>query len=350
MNFDNLDLMHKIDADDMLGQLQTLPDQLEKGWELGMSYPFPDNNDIRHIIIAGMGGSAIGGDLIAAYLSPLYKIPILVHRDYDLPAWASGPETLVIACSHSGNTEETLSVFEQGIQRGCSLATLSTGGELSRRASEANMPHWTFEHHGMPRAAVGFSFSMLLCMINKLGLVEDPKKDLRKAAASMRAQQEKIGPQIPASQNPAKQLSQKLIGHWVAIIGSGYLAPIARRWKCQMNELAKAWTQFEFLPEADHNTLAGVNNPAEILGKTIVVFLDASSNHPRNKLRSKLTRKELSDHGLASAFYLAQGESPLEHMWTALHFGDYVSYYLAIAYNTDPSPIAAIENLKKAMK
>jgi len=350
MDMDDPELMRKIDVDDMLGQIQSLPEQLNKGWSLGMGSPLPGVKGIRQVLIAGMGGSAIGGDLIAAYLAPFCPVPILVHRDYDLPTWASGPATLVIACSHSGNTEETLSIFDQAILNGCSIVTLSTGGELALRAEKKNVPCWIFEHEGMPRAAVGFSFSMLLAMMHKIGLVEDQRLSLRNAASAMRAQQEEIGPQILLFKNPAKQLAQRLVGQWVSFIGSGYMAPIARRWKCQLNELAKSWTQFEFLPEADHNTLAGVINPSGLLPKTMVVFLDSPADHPRNQLRSGLTRKGFADHGLNTASYFARGKTPLEHMWTALHFGDYMSYYTAMAYKVDPSPIDAIENLKKAMK
>lgn len=350
MNLDILDLMQQIDRDDMLSHIQNLPDQLKLGWDLGLDKQFPEIKNIRHILIAGMGGSAIGGDLLAAYLSPVCPVPIIVHRDYDLPAWVKGKETLIIACSHSGNTEETLAVFEQGRQRACNLATLSTGGKLTNLASSYNMPHWTFEHHGMPRSAVGFSFSLLLAMIYKLGLIANPQKALDDTIMAMRQQQSMIGPKVLNSQNPAKRLAGQLVGRWVTIIGSGYLAPVARRWKCQINELAKAWTQFEFLPEADHNTLAGVNNPADVLEKTKVIFLDSPSDHPRNRLRSELTRKEFMMQGIGTDFFVANGGSPLANMWTALHFGDYVSYYLAIAYNTDPSPIPAIQNLKTAMQ
>ncbi|HEX2981329.1 MAG TPA: SIS domain-containing protein [Anaerolineaceae bacterium] len=133
-------------------------------------------------------------------------------------------------------------------------------------------------------------------------------------------------------------------------MASGYLAPVARRWKGQISEVAKAWAQFEFLPEADHNTMAGLLNPEEMLEHILVLFLRSSAEHPRNRLRSDLTRKGFMQEGLNTDFIDAAGDSPLAHIWTTLHMGDYCAYYLAMAYGVDPTPVEAIEGLKAEMK
>ena len=144
MNLDNIQMMQKIDENNMLDHILSLPDQLEAAWESGQDKLLPEAAGLRQIMIAGMGGSAIGGDLLAAYVSSKCPLPIFVQRDYDLPSWANGPETLVIACSHSGNTEETLSVFDQAHQKDCRLVTISTGGKLTARANTISAPAWTF--------------------------------------------------------------------------------------------------------------------------------------------------------------------------------------------------------------
>jgi len=135
----------------------------------------------------------------------------------------------------------------------------------------------------------------------------------------------------------------------VVVLGSGLLAPVARRWKGQISELAKAWGQFEALPEADHNTLAGIENPEAMLTNTLVIFLRTGSDHPRNQLRSELTQRSFMVAGLGTDFYVAKGSTRLAQLWTTLHFGDYSAYYLAIAYGVDPTPIPAISGLKAAM-
>lgn len=350
MNLDDFNAFQPIDKADMLGHINGLPDQLETAWNLGSSLTLPTMKGLRAVVIAGMGGSAIGADLLSAYAQPLCPVPVVVHRDYDLPAWAAGSNVLVIASSHSGNTEETLSAFELALTRGCQILAVSTGGRLAASAQAAGCPTWLFNHVGQPRSAVGFSFGLLLAAFVKLGLLPDAGSDIATTTEAMRTQQGQLSAQIPVSRNPAKRLAGQLVGRIVNVVGSGYLAPVSRRWKGQISEIAKTWAQFEFLPEADHNTLAGVLNPEAALSQLISIFLRSPSDHPRNRLRSDLTRRVLMTEGLNTDFYDAQGDSPLANIWTTLHFGDYLAYYLAMTYGMDPSPVAAIESLKQAMK
>lgn len=350
MNLDNLDQMRQLDHQDMLAQIRGLPEQLSYAWQLGSGFSLPDYRDIRIVVVAGMGGSAIGADLLAHYVAPFCTVPVFVYRDYDLPAWASGEQTLVIASSHSGNTEETLSAFQAAKKQVCRQLCICTNGRLAEMASRNNVPAWIFNHHGQPRSAVGFSFGLLLAALHKLSMVPNLEADLNEAVKIMRVQQEQIGVEIPTTKNPAKRQAGQLFGRWVSILGSGYLAPVARRWKSQISELAKAWAQFEFLPEADHNTLAGAVNPVDVLTRTVTLFLRAPSDHPRNALRATLTQQGFMIAGMNTDYYEAKGSSPLAHIWSALHFGDYVAYYLAMAYGVDPTPVDALEELKSALR
>jgi glucose/mannose-6-phosphate isomerase len=349
MNIDNPAAFVALDPHGMLAQIDGVPAQLERAWGLGLDQPLPAWQGIERVLVAGMGGSAIGADLLAAYIEPLCQVPLLVHRNYGLPAWARGPQTLVIAASHSGNTEETLSAFEQAAANGCRILTISTGGQLADAARRAGAARWTFEHRGQPRAAVGYSFALLLAAFTRLGLIPDPEKELQGALDAMRHQQGSLQAAVPAIKNPAKRTAGQMLGRWVVVVGADVLAPVARRWKGQVNELAKAWAQFDGLPEADHNTLAGVGNPAESLARTYVVFLRAPSYQARNLLRTDLTKKALMLEGLNTDIVEACGDTPLAHLWTALHFGDYAAYYLAMAYGVDPTPIPAIQDFKQEM-
>lgn len=338
------------DPQNMLAHIDSLPSQLQAAWELGQSLPLPECKEIRQVIISGMGGSAIGADLLAAYAAPTCRVPIIVHRDYGLPAYAQDPETLVIVSSHSGNTEETLDSFETARINGCTLMTVSTGGQLGKISTEEGVPLWQFEHKGQPRAAVGYSFGLLLAALTRLGLIPDPGKEIYEAVEVMRTQQESLRADIPVARNPAKRLAGQLMERCVIVVASGYLAPVARRWKTQINEIAKAAAQFEILPEADHNTLAGLLNPQPFQTHTMTIFLRAPSDHPRNRLRLDLTRQGFMMEGMNTDFYTARGNSPLAHIWTALHFGDYNAYYLALAYGMDPTPVTALEDLKATLK
>lgn len=350
MNLDDYSKFKELDAQDMLGEIDHLPGQLQDAWELGNQSSLPNWSGIQGVIIAGMGGSAIGADLLAAYVSSSCQVPVFVWRDYDLPAWAQGAKTLVISSSHSGNTEETLSAFQQARARGCRILAISTGGKLLDAAQDAGAVAWEFKHTGQPRAAVGFSFGLLLCAFSRLGLIPDPQPELELAIQAMRSQQAVLKADVPVHKNLAKRTAGQIMNRLVVVMGSGVFAPVARRWKGQISEVAKSWGQFEFLPEADHNTLAGILNPEDALARLVVLFLQGNSLHQRNQLRSELTRKIFMLEGISTDYIDAQGNTPLAQMWTLLHLGDYIAYYLAMAYRVDPTPVEAIESFKAELK
>ncbi|MDX9863170.1 MAG: bifunctional phosphoglucose/phosphomannose isomerase [Anaerolineaceae bacterium] len=347
MNLNEYKKFDALDVSNMYAAIEGLPEQLADAFALGMQQPLPEFTGLKYIIVAGMGGSAIGSDLLAGYMEGRASLPLTVHRDYDLPAWAKGPETLVIASSHSGNTEETLSAFGRALENGCQVVAVTRGGKLAKAAQGARAAWWQFEHDGQPRAAVGFSFGLLLAMMNRLRVIPDPAEELAAAVAAMKARQAVLAADVPVAENPAKQMAETLAGKWVSVFASGMLSPVARRWKGQISEVAKAWAQFEYLPETDHNTLAGVFHPKALLPQMRMVFLGSASDHERNKLRLKLTRKVFEDAGLQSLAFQAAGDDALSQMWTTLHFGDYLAYYLAMTYEVDPTPVEAIDSLKK---
>lgn len=353
MNLDDLERFKKLDTKNMIGEIDALPDQLAGAWTLGQSFALPvvDAAGISCVVIAGLGGSAIGGDLLASFVADSSKVPVIVHRDYGLPAFAEGPQTLVIASSHSGNTEETLDAFDAATRAKCTVVAISTGGDLGARATLAKIPVWLFDHAGQPRAAVGFSFGLLLALFARLGLIPDPSADLKEAVDAMRKVREKNGVTVRAALNPAKRYAGQLMGRWVTVFGAGLMTPVARRIKTQLNEIAKAAANFEFLPEADHNALAGTQHPEEVLmPHTMNLFLRSPSDHPRNRKRLDLTKQAYMLDGLNTDFLDARGRSPLANMWTQIHFGDYMAYYLAMGYGIDPTPVDALVNLKAALK
>jgi glucose/mannose-6-phosphate isomerase len=349
MNLDDIARFKQIDVQNMLSHIDGLPDQFNFAWEIGSQLPLPDWKGIERVLVAGMGGSAIGADLVAAYIAPQCPVPVIVHRNYSLPGWANSENTLVIASSHSGNTEETLSSFASAIENKCRILALTTGGKLAEMYQASGATLWQFEHQGQPRAAVGYSAGLLLAAFSRLGLIPSPEVEIRETVQAMRTQQETLGAGVSTANNLAKRLAGQIYGRWVMVIGADVLEPVARRWKSQISEIAKAWGQFESLPEVDHNTLAGLVYPEQALGQTMALFLRAPSYHSRNLLRSNLTKTAFMVEGLNTDFIDAQGSNPLAQQWTALHLGDYTAYYLAMAYGIDPTAIPTIEMLKSQM-
>jgi glucose/mannose-6-phosphate isomerase len=350
MNLDDSKQFATIDKQAMLAHIEGLPVQLQTAWKLGLSQPLPQMNDIRRVVICGMGGSAIGADLLASYLYDKVEVPIVVHRDYGLPAFARERETLVVLSSHSGNTEETLSAFDEACKKNCQVVGITTGGKLKSLLMNAGLPVWEFQHRGQPRAAVGFSFGLLLALLTRLGLISDPSNEMGEAVLAMKELAETLHADVAVKNNPAKRMAGQMVGRTTILFASGFMAPVARRWKCQINEVAKAEANFEFLPEADHNTLAGIFQPEESLQKEIRIFLEAELENPRNSRRSEVTRQVMMVEGLNTDKVVSLGKSKLAQMWTSLLFGDYTAYYLAMAYDVDPTPITPIDSLKAAMK
>lgn len=347
MDLNHYQAFDQLDRQNMLGHIDGLPDQLKAAWEMGKSKPLPAWQGIQQVIIAGMGGSAISGDLLQAYVAHHCKIPMVVQRDYDLPVWARGEETLAIISSHSGNTEETLSAFEQAIANRCRTVAVTTGGMLAEKAAKLNTPCWQYAYPSQPRAAVGYSFSLMLAILWRLNLFADPSREFLGAIEQMKNSQKYLKADIPVTQNPAKRMAGQLIDRWVVIIASGILAPVARRMKAQINEISKAWAQYDQIPEANHNTLAGIENPGGLLSRMIVLFLRVPAEKSPNQKRLNLTKTAFMLQGLGTDFIDAPGNTPLANLWCSLHFGDYLAYYLAMSYDVDPTPVEIIEDFKR---
>jgi len=349
MNLDDLEHLRTVDAQDFLSDVDGLPDQVAQGWDLARSQALAGRlRDAQQVVIAGMGGSAIGGALAQAYAAGLCRVPISLWRDYDLPAWV-GPRTLVIACSHSGETDETLSASQAGLAAGAQLVAITRGGKLAALAKAAGQPVWRFEHAGQPRAAVGFSLMLILGVLTELGLIADPSDDVAGAVAAMRLQQPQLRAEAPVTGNPAKRMAGQFMDRVPLIFGAGHMAPVARRWKSQINEVAKAVAVCDELPEMEHNSVAGTMFPDRLVGKHMALFLRSSFEHPRQARRAEVTREIYMTAGFNTDAVEAIGSSRLAHMLTSLHYGDYTAFYLAICYEVDPSPVPQIDYLKEQL-
>lgn len=352
MNLDDLQRTKQLDADHMIDHIHAMPDHIESTWARAQTLPLPNTfAQIDKMVICGMGGSAIGGELAAAAIADQCRVPIAVSRGYDLPAYATGEGTLVVACSHSGNTEETLAAFALAEARGVQRMAICTGGALRDRAQRAGVVTWTYDYAAQPRAALGFSLALLLALMSRLGLARDLGNDVAEAAAIMRVMTDSLRPETPAVQNPAKQLAGALLGYIPVVYGAGIMASVARRWKTQFNENSKAWAHFEVMPELNHNAVVGLTLPAGLKDKVRVVMLRSAFDSPRVAQRFEETAKLYQQPGVEIGVETvrAQGQSRLAQMLSALRLGDYVSFYLAMAGGVDPTPIGPIALLKEKL-
>ncbi|HDN80988.1 MAG: bifunctional phosphoglucose/phosphomannose isomerase [Chloroflexi bacterium] len=338
-----------VDEENMLSHILNFPCQCRDAWREAEGFKLPpDYKGVKNVLIIGMGGSAIGGDLVAALVRYECPVPIYVCRDYRVPHWV-GPETLAIGSSYSGNTEETLSAFREALDAGAKGMVVTTDGKLGELAQEKSLPLWNIRYRGQPRAVLGYSFLYLLRILEKAGLVSDKTEELERSISLMEALQDQIKAEVPSADNPAKQVAINLHGRIPVIYGAGHLAPVARRWKGQFNENSKNWGFFEELPELNHNAVVGFSNPVQLKDKLMVILLASSLDHERHGHRFTITREILEKEGVPHHWLAPKGESPLEQMLWSIHFGDFVSYYLALLNRADPTPVDTISYLKKRL-
>jgi len=344
---DDAAAMARADTEGMLGYVAELSDQVAEGWQIsrGVELPWEPPGSVA---ILGMGGSAIGGDLVKGIWADRISVPVEVLRGYDLPAWV-GTDTLVIASSKSGNTEETLSQLETALARRCPVVCVSTGGALRNVAQAAGLPLAVFPDRGSPRSSVGWSMAIVAGILEKAGVLELDEAEIEAGIAAGKATAAWCEPGVATADNPAKQLAWSLVDRFVLVTASGFLAPVARRWKAQLNENGKATAAFEELPEATHNTVVGFEQPESLRDHLGVVFLRSELEHPRDTLRATLVGDLVETGQIWHTFVEASGEGKLGQALSAIVMGDYVSVYVAFMYAVDPSPIVVIDHIKEQL-
>lgn len=347
------DLVHLSELDErgILNILARFDRQIEEALQIGLAADLPtDAGSVRNIVISGLGGSAIGGDFLRAYLGRSLRLPLLVNRSYSVPGFVD-ESTLVILSSYSGNTEETISAFEEARSAGARLLCIASGGQVERMAEAAGCPCLKIPTGYPPRTALAYSAIPILQAFTRLGLAPDFSKEVRNSVAWVRHKIQLLAPECPFKENQAKALARSLYRKIPVIYGSqDRLDAIALRWRCQVSENAKQLAYSASLPEMNHNEIVGWKHPTPGLRQVLPVFLRDREDHPRIQIRAEITREMLAGRSGAVLEFWTDGETWLERLWTLVLLGDYASVYLAFLNQEDPSQIDAIEGLKNRLK
>ena len=335
------------DSRDMLGYLGRFDRQLEQALQIGNQVDLPAlPAGVRSVTVSGMGGSAASGDFLQAYLARELRVPLWVNRNYGAPRFA-GPETLSLLCSYSGNTEETVSAFQAAHAAGAPIVCVSSGGALARLAREHGHPWARIPGRQPPRSALGYLSFPCLAILSRLSLIPSRDRELAQCLEWVRDRIRAYGPHQPSSGNPAKQAAQALYGRIPFVYGSqDRLELVARRWCGQFAENGKQLACWKALPEMNHNEVVGWRHPADLLERILPVFLTDSEDHSRIRLRSDWTRRFLSRRSGTTLEYRAEGGSWLDRLLMLILLGDYASVYLGLLNGEDPTPVAAIDELK----
>jgi len=303
----------------------------------------------RNVIIAGMGGSAIGGDLLHDWLLTRSPVPIEVCREYYLPSYAND-QTLVFIVSYSGETEETLSALLDAVKRECMIIVIASGGTLISFARKFHLPYIAIRSGLQPRVAIPYLFFPLVVTLEKIGLVSDIGKELEETLRVLRMLAEKNGSRVPLKDNLAKKLAWELRSTIPVIYGFRQYRAVAVRFKSELNENSKIPAKWESFPELNHNDIVGWE-ATEKLTKRFTVVLIREENEPREIGNRIEATKKLSLNKTKKVLEIrTKGKSALAKMFSVLFLGDMTSVYLSTLLGVDPAPVRIITDMKKEMR
>jgi glucose/mannose-6-phosphate isomerase len=339
----NRELIARVDASGQLDDILALPEHLRDALWRVESAIMQDWDTSAGLVVAGMGGSAIGGALARAALGDHASRPIFVTRAYGLPPWTT-PETMVLCASYSGETEETLACYESAGALGAKRTVVTTGGRLAEMARADGVPVIPLPGGFQPRAAVAYMIVASLEVAALCGAGPRLTSEIDVAASHVEQLVAEWGPDASEG-SLAKEVARGLLGTTPVLVGAGLTSPIAYRWKTQINENAKQPAFTGELPELDHNEIAGWEGAGDV-GRFSAVFLDDSDTHPRIKQRMELSERVIAGNAVASFRLETRGQTAIERVISLVLLGDLVSIYLAALRGVDPGPVKVIDDLK----
>ncbi len=355
----------ELDKANMIELLEEFPQKMRDALRLGEEFSVPANflpastsnsvstsaftGNFKNIVVLGMGGSAIGGDLLSDYLADEFAIPIVVIRGYDIPKFVN-EDSLVFAVSYSGNTEETISALKKCLDAKARVIALTSGGKFAALVRENNFPVIKVPARIQPRAAISYLFFPILKVLERLGLIKERDGEIEETYNILQELSREYSAKSPSENNLAKKVALRLYQHLPLVYGSkGLLEAVAMRWKTQINENSKWPCFWNVFPELDHNEIVGYEIENNINQQVKIIYLQDKEGLLRVEQRQKITRKIIEDKVAEFIVCPTKGKGKMARMFSLIYLGDLVSYYLAILNQVDPSPVACIEDLKKEL-
>lgn len=351
INLDDEKVLEKVDRENMLKLLLDFPAQCREAQTLGPSLSIPErySRSYSSIVFLGLGGSAIGADIIKDYLLDRCRLPVYVNRDYEIPAFV-GTDTLIFACSYSGNTEETLNAYGKAREKDAPTVVITSGGKLKELA-EKNKDILISIPAGLPpRCALGYSFIPSLISLSKLHIISGAGSQIDEACGLLSEMGiSSLWPGAGSDKNIAKKIAKKIFSRFPVIYASSRLAAVVTRWKGQLAENSKTLSSGHVYPEMNHNEIVGWDYPKEVLKKFTIIQLRDGNDHARVKRRMDITSEILKKEGFDIIDIESRGKGFLSRMLSLVYTGDFVSYYLAVLNGVDPTPVDRVTYLKKKL-
>ena len=351
-DLDDLNELARLDSQDVLGAVERFADQCREGWEIGLGATgLPAADGIASIVVLGMGGSGVSGDVIQSMVEPRLPVPFRVIKTYGpLPEWV-GRNTLVFAVSYSGSTEETMAALEEAHTRGARAVTISSGGPIADMARDYGFAHVRIPGGLQPRASLGYLTMPILAVLTLIGLVPDTQSEVDEAIEVLSDLASRCHRKRGADENPAKRLASAIHGHVpVAYGGAGIGATVAYRFKCDLNEYGKTPAYWHFLPELDHNEIVGWNQLYDLTrSRFVLVFLRDSDEHERIQVRFGITRRLIEQNVAEVIEISSEGEGVVARLLSLILLTQLAAIYVGLLYGVDPGPVDVIQNLKSEL-
>lgn len=341
-SLDDLAGISRTDSSGLLVQISALPSQLQAS----LSRQVMISGDISKVCVGGLGGSAMGGEVLVSYMSASASVPTVVVRDTTLPAWVD-PSTLTILISYSGNTRETLSMFEEAKDRGANLVIITSGGKLLEHSRSLGCPVVTVPGGLQPRQALGHLLGSAARVVESAGLCP-MASELEDMTLALNRKVRDLSPDVPTERNLAKRVARQLVGRMPFVYAPRSIRPAATRWQTQINENSKMLCLAGEVPEMDHNQVVGWVDGAKD-ERNAPVFLRPAYDAGMETRILDATISIFNDFGLRPELVDLEGSTPLEAIMDGIILGDYVSYYLAMLQGIDPLPVSSITELKKRL-
>ena len=335
-------LISKYDTKNQFDVLINSYKQIENAWKNKIELESKLSKNLNNIIICGMGGSAISGDLLTSYLKHEPKFPLLVNRGYELPEFAND-KSIVIISSYSGNTEETLSCFDKAIGKKCKIVALSTGGQVKDFAQQNKIPWVMLEKGFQPRYALGTSFFTLIKIMQELKLI--PSQD--KVVEEIITVWKKNGTEYSNNKNEALRYAEELIGYIPVIYSSEEFRSVAYRLKCQFNENSKLHAFHNTIPELNHNEIIGWETVLEKQFNAKLLFILDEEYHPQVMRRFEITKDLIQKKGIGIIALKSNEKNVKVRIMDLIYLGDWITFYLAVLRGYNPSEIDYINYLKE---
>lgn len=351
LSLDDPRSIKKYDKSCLLDVIGSFSGQCVKAEKIGSEFSIPRSYKIpyRNIVCTGLGGSAIGADILRSYLLYDIKVPIFVNRNYLLPGFVN-EATLVIASSYSGDTEETLSSYRDAKNRKAKLVVVTSGGRLCDMADRDGIPVIKIPGGMPPRCATGYMFFTALAILTKAGIVKEKSDEISETIKILNSmKRSRLGAEVAGKRNIAKEIAKAIYGKYPIIYASDNMDCAVTRWRGELAENAKMLSSGNLFPEMNHNEIVGFENPGHLLKKIVVIMLRDSHDHPRISKRMDITKALLDREGFEVIEVSSSGNSRLARIFSLLYTGDFVSFYLAILNRTDPTPVERITYLKKEL-